>query len=92
MINLIKLSVLLTGLLLGAAGCSDDNDPVRTNQPPPPPPPNTTAVNVALGVDEVVGGSTETGSATASFTINLDDQTISGTGDREAQELETGDA
>ncbi|MGE0621496.1 MAG: CHRD domain-containing protein [Pseudomonadales bacterium] len=71
------LLMTLTGLVL--AGCSDggdDNNPVMN---PPPPPPNTTAVSADLTAAEVVAGSTETGTATADFTINLDDDTISGT-------------
>lgn len=70
--------------VLGAVavgGCSDggddDNNPVMN--PPPPPPPNTTTVDVALSAAQVVAGSAENGTATADFTINLDDDTISGT-------------
>ncbi|MEJ2088657.1 MAG: CHRD domain-containing protein [Gammaproteobacteria bacterium] len=67
-------------VLLGLTACNgggNDNDP-PVMMPPPPPAPNTTAVTVDLNAAEVVGGSSEAGTASADFTINLDDETITG--------------
>jgi hypothetical protein len=62
------------------AGCSDGDDAdMGAGNPPPPPPPNTTTVNASLNAAQVPKGSTATGTAAAAFTINLDDDTISGT-------------
>lgn len=68
-------------LLVVLTGCSDGSDDNSNNAvvQPPPPPPNSTSVAADLSAAEVVGGSSEAGTATADFTINLDDDTISGT-------------
>ena len=76
--------LILPGLVaLALAACSgggDNNNNQPVNNPPPaPPPPNTVDVGVTLSAAEVPGGSGETGSASADFTINLDDEIISGT-------------
>jgi len=77
---LLRMTLVALGGL-AVAGCSDggddNNNPVMN--PPPPPPPNTTAVSANLAADQVVAGSAEAGTAVADFTINLDDETISGT-------------
>ncbi len=73
------VSLVVVALGLSLAGCSDNNSSSNNVAPAPPPPPNTMDVDVELTSVEVVGGGAGTGSATASFTVNLDDNTISGT-------------
>jgi hypothetical protein len=78
----LKRAMLLTLGGFALAGCSDGDDAdmgVGNPPPPPPPPPNTTAVDADLTAAQVPKGSTESGTATADFTINLDSDTISGT-------------
>lgn len=64
-------------LLTGCSGGGNDN--TATAPSPAPPPPNTTGVMVDLTSQKVVGGGAPSGSATADFTIDLDDRTITGT-------------
>ncbi|MDH3641520.1 MAG: CHRD domain-containing protein [Gammaproteobacteria bacterium] len=71
-------SLVAIALILSLAACGDSNGN-RNNAQPPPPPPNTTSVNVDLKSVEVIGGGAAGGTATASFTVNLDDSTVSGT-------------
>lgn len=70
------LGMLLTALLL--VGCSDSNND-NDGAAPPPPPPNTMDVAVDLDAASVVGGGAVAGSASATLTVNLDDDTVSGT-------------
>ncbi len=72
--------VVGAALLLANAACSDGNDNGNKAPPNPPlPPANTTSVTANLVAKEVVGGSSEAGSATTSLVLNLDDGTLSGT-------------
>lgn len=60
-----------------ACGGGGGDDPPRAA--PAPPPPNTVSFTVDLSSSEIVGGSSETGTASADIEINLDDNIISGT-------------
>jgi hypothetical protein len=64
---------IVFAFLLAAAGCGDGNG--GGNKPPPA---NTMAINANLAAAQVVGGSTETGTAAADLTLNLDDGALSG--------------
>ena len=46
--------------------------------PPVPPPPNTLSIDIDLTSAEVIGVGATTGTAVATFTVNLDANTISG--------------
>lgn len=69
--------VLLTGC--GGGGGGNDNPAPAPAPPPPPPAANTTGVMVDLTSQKVVVVGAPSGSATADFTIDLDDRTITGT-------------
>jgi hypothetical protein len=79
---LFKYSIVLTLVALLLSACGGGGSGGGGNPPPPlppaPPPANTTVFSVSLNITEVLGGSTETGSATASFTLDLDDNSLSG--------------
>nr|WP_244623210.1 CHRD domain-containing protein [Shewanella salipaludis] len=64
---------------LPLAGCFDSNNTRRVISPPPPPPPNTTTITASLDSDQVITGGAATGSANATFTLNLDTNALSGT-------------
>ncbi|MCZ6853165.1 MAG: CHRD domain-containing protein [Gammaproteobacteria bacterium] len=66
-------------LIVACGGGGGGGGPAPAPLPPPPPPANTTDVAADLTSKEVVGGGAMTGSATAAFTIDLDDLTITGT-------------
>ena len=51
----------------------------NTPPPPPPPPANTTNYSFDLSVEEVVGGSNESGTANADIAIDEDSNILSGT-------------
>lgn len=76
LVTVLPVVVALTAC--GGGGGGNDNA-MNPPPPPPPPPPNTTTVDADLSAAQVAAGSTETGTAAAEFTINLDDDTISGT-------------
>ena len=70
---------LVVVLLTGCGGGGGGNDNPAPAPAPPPPAANTTGVMVDLTSQKVVGGGAPSGSATADFTIDLDDRTITGT-------------
>ncbi|MCZ6644591.1 MAG: CHRD domain-containing protein, partial [Gammaproteobacteria bacterium] len=71
--------IALMLLLAGCGGGGGGSGPPPAPAPAPPPPPNTISFMVDLTPGEIVGGSAETGTASTSLEINLDDDTISGT-------------
>ena len=76
-VHITLISTLVLVLFgCGGGGGGGSNTPAPA---PPAPPPNTMSFMVDLSPSEIVGGSSETGTASADFEINLDDNTISGT-------------
>jgi hypothetical protein len=65
----------LFAVLLTGAGCSDGGGNGNGGAPPP----NTMTINADLAAAQIIGGSPATGTATAAFTLNIDDDTLSGT-------------
>jgi hypothetical protein len=65
---------------LAITACSDSNNSNNNANPmaPPPPPANTTRVVATLSAQEVVGGSTQTGTASVDLMVDLDDGSVSG--------------
>ena len=74
-----SLTVFLVAALTTACGGGGSSGGGGGGNPPPPPAANTTDFSVTLTTVEVVGGSTETGSASANLTLNLDDNSFTGT-------------
>ncbi len=73
--NRLVLLACINVVLL--AGCWSGGDGGGADMQVPPP--NTFTVNVQLSALEVIGGGAPNGTATGRFTINLDDETLSGT-------------
>jgi hypothetical protein len=72
---------LATLAALAITACSDSNNSnnnANPMAPPPPPAANTTHIVATLSAQEVVGGSTQTGTASVDLTVNLDDGSVSG--------------
>lgn len=70
---------ILTLVLSACGGGGGSGGGSTTPPPPPPPPPNETTFNVDLNkVEAFQFDSSATGNASAEFTLNLDDNTLTG--------------
>ncbi|MCJ8319266.1 MAG: CHRD domain-containing protein [Colwellia sp.] len=78
--NKVWLPHFFVLVLLLACGGGGDSSPTPTppTPPPPPPPPVTLTVTTSVTATEVIIGGAETGSATATLILNLDDNSLTG--------------
>ena len=78
----LRLLILMSGALVagcGGGGGGGSPPPGPPPPPPPPPPPTVSTIVVAFTAADVVGGSTETGTASATIDYNETDDQITAT-------------
>ena len=74
----IGLATVFTIVLQGCGDGNSSNNITPPPAPPPPPAPNTTDLDAGLVANQIVGGSSEIGTAQAALVFNLDDLVVNG--------------